>query len=326
MKVITLEEHFAPMAVPGLNLPKGLPPLEQGTSLGAAWLADPSTAAEIGAKRIAHMDEDGVTVQVVSTPFAQNLSADVAVDYCVKINNFLAEKIAEYPDRLVGFAALPTAVPEACAAELERCVKELGFRGTLIGNRVNGGFLTAPEFEPLLAKAEELDVPIYLHPGEPPQEVADTCYSAGFSPTVVSCLKRYGYGWHVDSGIHMLNMIVAGVFDRHPNLQMILGHWGELLPYYIDRFDGAMPAAFLGLKHEISYYLQNNMYVTPSGVWTPECLEFCVKRLGAERIMFSIDYPFVSAEGQEKILEHPMLTQEERELIAHGNAERLLKI
>lgn len=156
--------------------------------------------------------------------------------------------------------------------------------------------------------------------------VSMLCYSAGFTPSIVSSFKRFGYGWHVDSGIHMLNMIVAGVFDRHPNLQMILGHWGELLPYYIDRFDGAMPAAFLGLKHEVSYYLQNNMYVTPSGVWTSECLEFCVKRLGVERIMFSINYPFANPEGQEKILEHPMLTQEQRELIAHGNAERLLKI
>ena len=326
MKVITLEEHFAPIAVPGLNLKKGLPPLEQGTMLGAAWLSDPATGVDIGEKRIAHMDEDGVAVQVISTPFAQGFTADVAVEYCQKINNFLAEKIAAHPDRFAGFAALPTAVPEAYPAELERCVKELGFCGTLIGNRVNGGFLSEPEFEPLLAKAEELDVPIYLHPGEPPQAITDLCYSKGLSPTVVSSFKRFGYGWHVDPGVHMLNLIITGVFDRHPNLQIIMGHWGELLPYYIDRFDTAMPAAFLGIEHEVSYYLQNNMYVTPSGIWTPECLEFCVKRLGVERILFSIDYPFANPKGQEKILEHPMLSQEERELIAHGNAERLLKL
>lgn len=314
------------MAVPGLDLPKGLPPLEKGTMLGAAWLSDPATATDVGELRIADMDRDGIAVQVISTPFAQGLEADVAVGCCRKINNFLAERISVHPDRFIGLAALPTAVPEACADELERCINEHGFRGALIGNRVNGGFLSEPEFEPLLSKAEELDVPIYLHPGEPPKEITELCYSKGLSRNVVSSFKRFGYGWHVDPGIHMLNLILSGEFDRHPKLQIILGHWGELLPYFIDRFDAAMPAAFLGLQHEVSYYLQNNMYVTPSGIWTPECLEFCVKRLGVERIMFSIDYPFANPEGREKILEHPILSREERELIAHSNAERLLKI
>lgn len=326
MKVITFEEHFAPVAVPGLNLPKGLPPLEKGTNVGAAWLDDPSTGAEIGPKRIAHMDEDGVTVQVISTPFAQGFGPDVAVDYCRRINDFLAEKISAYPDRMKGFAALPTAVPEACADELERCVKELGFVGTLIGNRVNGGFLSEPQFDPILAKAEELDVPIFIHPGEPPQAIVDLCYSKGLSDKVVSSFKRFGYGWHVDPGIHFLNLILTGAFDRHPNLQIILGHWGELLPYYIDRFDDTLSAEFTGTKHNPSYYLKNNLYVTSSGIWTPECLEFCVKRLGVDRIVFSIDYPFANPKGKEKILEHPMLSMEEREMIAHGNAERLLKI
>ena len=326
MKVITVEEHFSPMAVPGVVLPKGgLPPLEKGTNVGAAWLDDPSTGGEIGPKRIAHMDEDGVTVQIVSTPFAQGFGPDVAVDYCTKINNFLAEKIAAYPDRLKGFAALPTAViptavPEACADELERCVKELGFVGTLIGNRVNGGFLCEPEFEPLLAKAEELDVPIFVHPGEPPQGVVDLCYSKGLAPEVVSSFKRFGYGWHVDPGIHFLNLMLRGVFDRHPNLQIILGHWGELLPYYIDRFDETLSGEFAGMKHNPSYYLTHNLYVTPSGIWTPECLEFCVKRIGVDRIVFSIDYPFANPKGADKILNAPFLTEEDR------NAERLFKI
>ncbi len=326
MKVITLEEHFAPIAVPGLNIPKGDPPLERGTNVGAAWLDDPSTGVDIGEKRIAHMDEDGVTVQVISTPFAQGFGADVAVDYCRKINDYLAEKIAAYPDRMKGFAALPTAVPEACADELERCVKELGFVGTLIGNRVNGGFLSEMQYDPILAKAEELNVPIFLHPGVPPKEIVDLCYSKGLPEKVVSSFKRFGYGWHVDPGIHFLNLILTGAFDRHPNLQIILGHWGELLPYYIDRFDDTLSAEFVGIKHDPSYYLKNNLYVTSSGIWTPECLEFCVKRLGVDRIVFSIDYPFANPKGKEKILEHPMLSMEEREMIAHGNAERLLHI
>ena len=327
MKVICVEEHFAPAAVPGVEMKKGgLPPLEKGTNVGAAWLDDPSTGAEIGPKRIAHMDEDGVSIQIVSTPFAQGFGPDVAVDYCQKINNFLAEKVAEHPDRFKGFAAIPTAVPEACADELERCVKELGFVGALIGNRVNGGFLCEPEFDPFLAKAEELDVPIFVHPGEPPQEIVDLCYSKDLAPEVVSSFKRFGYGWHVDPGIHFLNLMLRGVFDKHPNLQIILGHWGELLPYYIDRFDETLSGEFAGMEHDPSYYLTHNLYVTPSGIWTPECLDFCMKRIGVDRIVFSIDYPFANPHGQEKIWEAPFLTDEDREKIAHINAEKLFKI
>ena len=134
----------------------------------------------------------------------------------------------------------------------------------------------------------------------------------------------YGYGWHVDPGIHMLSMVLSGVFDRHPKLQMILGHWGELLPYFLDRFDASMPASFAGLEHNPSFYLRNNMYVTPSGIFTPELLEYCVKVLGVDRIMFSFDYPWVTPEGYEKILEHPILSKDDREKISYRNAEKLL--
>lgn len=326
MKVIGIEEHFAPAQVPGIVMPKGLPPLEEGTNVGAAWLTDRATSVEIGPKRLSYMEKDGISMQIISTPFAQSFSADVAVDYCKRINNYLYEQIKNYPDKFRGFAALPTAVPEACPDELERCVKELGFVGTLIGNRVNGDFLCESQYDAILAKAVELNVPIFIHPGEPPQAVVDACYSKGLSEKVISSFKRFGYGWHVDPGIHMLNLILRGVFDRYPDLQIILGHWGELLPYYIDRFDEAMPGDFLGIKHNPSHYLMNNMHVTSSGIWTPECLEFCVKRIGIKRILFSIDYPFADPKGKEKILEHPMLSKEDRELIAHGNAERLFKI
>lgn len=165
-------------------------------------------------------------------------------------------------------------------------------------------------YDALLAKAEELEVPIYLHPGAPPKVISDLCYSKGFSDKVISSFARYGYGWHVEPGIHMLNMIASGTFDKYPKLQIILGHWGELLPYYIDRFDSAMLGEFLGIKHDPSYYLKNNMYITPSGIYTPECLEFCVKRIGVDRIMFSIDYPFATAQGKEAILEAPFLSEE----------------
>lgn len=328
MKIITVEEHFALPPNPNAPAAKGAPPLEAGTMLGADWLSDPTCAVDLDEKRIAIMDRDGVDMQVISSPFGQSWGADIAVDMCRKANDHLAAAIKRHPDRFAGFATIPTAVPEACAAELEYCVKELGFVGSLIGNRVDAvKFLDDPSLEDFLAKSEELGVPIYIHPGVPPAQVTELCYSGdALSDKVVSAFSRYGMGWHVDVGVHMLHMIMSGVFDRHPNLQIILGHWGEFLPYYIDRFDNAMPAEFAGLKHDPSYYLRNNMYVTSSGVNTPECLEFCIKVLGADRVMFSADYPFANFAGSEKLLECPTVSQEDREKFAHGNAERLLKL
>ena len=328
MKIIGLEEHFAMPPAAGAPVRKGRPPLEAGSMIGAACHEMPDAAFDLDEKRIAAMDKDGVTMQVLSTPGAQSWPAETAVELCRKSNDYLADAVKRHPDRFAGFAAIPTAVPEACAAELERAVKELGMVGCLIGNRADGTkFLDKPCFEPFLAKCEELDVPIYLHPGEPPAEVTEQCYKGNFSnDKMVSVFCRYGMGWHVDVGVHMMHMILTGVFDRHPRLQIILGHWGEFLPYYIDRFDNAMPAAFAGLKHDPSYYLRNNMYVTSSGINTPEAMEFCAKVLGADRLMFSADYPFASFAGSEKLFNCPSLSLEDREKFAHGNAERLLKL
>ena len=327
MKLIAMEEHFTIPQEPGAPAPKGLPPLEEGTMLGAPWLTNHAASADEDT-RIAVMDQTGVTTQILSTPFAQGFPADVAVDRARALNDYVGGMVERHPGRIAGFASLPTAVPKACAAEYERTVKELGFVGALIANRVGGTkFLDAPEYDDLLSAIEESGLPLYLHPGEPPRAITDLCYTdERFSDEMVSAFMRYGYGWHVDVGIHFLHMVMTGTLDKHPNLQIILGHWGELLPFYIDRFDTAMPAAFAGLEHEPSYYLRNNMYVTSSGVQTLECMTFCKKVLGADRLLFSADYPFANFDGTDSLLSNPDFTPEEIELFAHGNAERLLKL
>ena len=324
MKVIAVEEHFAAAKVPGIVL-ENLPHLAPNTHKGSAWAADPTTLFEIGEKRIANMDKDGISMQIISTPLAQSFPANVAVDYCRKVNDYLYERIAEHPDRFMGFASVPTAVPEACADELERCIKELGFFGVLIGNRVNGGFLSEPQFDPLLAKAEELGVPVFIHPGEIPQAIVDACYSKGLSHDVSASFQRYGYGWHVDTSVHFLNLILTGAFDRHPNLQVILGHWGEVTPYFMERLDTNLPPELTGLAHEPSYYFLHNLYITSSGMWSPECLDYCVKYIGVDRILFSQDYPFGNPDRMSKILYNAILMREDREKIAHGNVEQLFK-
>ena len=322
MRVITVEEHFVPAKVPGIVL-EHLPYLAPNTHKGSAWAADPTTLFEMGEKRIADMDKDGIAMQIVSAPVAQGFPADVAVDYCRKVNNYLSDRIAEHPDRFMGYASLPTAVPEACADELERCIKELGFFGTMICNRVNGGFLSEPQFDPMLAKAEELGVPVFVHPDEIPQAIVDACYSKGLSHDVSASFQRYGYGWHVDTGVHFLNLILTGVFDRHPNLQVILGHWGELAPYFMDRLDANLPMDLTGLAHEPSYYFLHNLYITSSGMWSPKCLDYCVNSIGVDRILFSQDYPFGNPDGMNKILDNTILSREDREKIAHGNIMQL---
>lgn len=327
MKLITVEEHYGvPFALPRKPGSKPELPVMPGTLPGAPILDDLGSMLDLGEGRLKAMDEAGVTMQVLSLPaFIENVESN-ATEICRNINNHLADAISKHPDRFAGFATLPLAEPEACADELERAVTELGFVGSAVPGRVDGRFLSDSCFEPFLAKSEELGAPIYLHPGLIPQNVIDLCYTQNLEPDVIATVSKYGFGWHIDAGIHMLNLVLTGVFDRHPNLQIILGHWGELLPYYFDRFDAAMPASFIGTAHDPSYYLRNNMYITSSGIYTPELLEYCKSMMGIDRILFSIDYPCCTEKGKEKILEHPKLSVEEREKISYKNAEALLKL
>ena len=327
MKVIALEEHFSAARVPDIELPKSKEAFFSNTCVGAPFHNDKSLLGEIGEKRLQYMSDMGVDVQVLSTTTGQALNSDVAVDYCKKINNYLYEQIKDNPEHFLGYASIPTAVPQACADELERCVKELGFVGCMVGARTEDeGYLAREEYEPFFAKAEELDVPIYIHPGVPPEAVSEACYKRYLSPKVGTALSMYGFGWHVDPGTHMLNLVLSGVFDRHPNLKIIMGHWGELLPYFLDRFDDALPAEFTGLQHEPSYYLRNNLYVTPSGIYTPELLEYNLKMLGADHILFSADYPWTSTKGIAEFFANPVLSEEDREKIAYKNAEKLFHL
>lgn len=326
MKLITVEEHYTPSWLVKEPAPPEKAPVVPGTLVDAPLLEDMSRMFDLSEKRLKDMDADGVTMQVVSAAIGQLFPKENAAAQCRMLNTDIANKVKEHPDRFAAFATIPVNAPEACAEELEYAVKELGMVGSIIGGRIGSKFLSEECFDEFLAKSEELGVPIYLHPNEPPKEVTDICYREGLRPEVTASLARYGFGWHVDTGIHMLNMVLTGVFDRYPKLQMILGHWGEFLPYFFDRFDASMPAEFVGLKHNPSYYLRNNMYITPSGIFTPALLEYCISMVGVDRILFSIDYPCCASTGKEKILNHPMLCVEDKEKIFYKNAEKLLKL
>ncbi len=234
MKIIALEEHFQIA-----EIKKAVAKYFPGQSASHLLGYNPPDAPleDLGAGRLQRMDAMGIDVQVLSyTPAGlPAIPAAEAVPLAREINNRLAATIQTHPDRFAGFATLPTADPQAAAAELERAVQKLGLKGAMIGGRTNGLFLDDPLFQPILETAAALEVTIYLHPSYPPKAVQDACY-AGLDPAVSARFATAGWGWHLETGTHALHMILSGVFDRYPGLQLILGHWGEMIPFYLDRF------------------------------------------------------------------------------------------
>jgi len=318
MRTITLEEHYASpafLAGPGRGLTE-----RPFAGLRSDLLEQLS---DLGPKRIAEMDAAGIDLQVLSltSPGVEQLDVTDAVAIARDSNAFVANAVRNHPTRFAGFATIPTPAPEHAADELERAVRD-GFKGAMINGHVRGRHLDDPFFWPILARAEALRVPIYLHPTQPPQPVVDACY-AGFSPTVSFMLANSGWGWHIETAIHVIRLVLGGTFDRFPTLQMIVGHLGEGLPFMIERLDTMLPA-LTNLQRPISAYLRENLHYTISGFnFTPTFLDLLLE-VGVERIMFSADHPYASMTRARAFLDEIPVSPADRERIAHGNAERLL--
>ncbi len=281
-------------------------------------------ALESGAARIAEMDRHGIDMHVLSYSNAPQLAPDdQAVGLTRAANDRLAQMMEAYPTRFSGFCALPWQHPQEAADELDRAVNELGFRGTLLVGTPGDTFLDDPRHEPLLAKLDELKVPIYVHPG-PPLPQVQSVYYAGLGTVVSARLSAFGWGWHNEAGVHVIRMMLSGLFDRFPNLQVISGHWGEMVPFYLQRMDDMMPTEVTGLSRTITDTYKAHVSVTPSGMLNLPHFEFTHKVLGADRIIYSVDYPYLSNTGARDFLETLSIDQAEREKIAHGNAEGLL--
>ena len=324
MKIITLEEHFQTAAINQV-MEKRMPPYAREA---ISNYSTPTTRlVDLGEQRLQWMDATGIDVQVLSysSPGVQILPASEAVPLAKDANDQLAEAIKAHPDRFAGFATLPTPDPEAAAAELTRAVQTLGFKGAMINGRTNDRFLDDPSFRPILAAAVALDVPIYLHPTVPSKVVQDAYY-AGLDPALSSGFATAGWGWHMETGIHALRMILAGVFDRYLSLQLILGHWGEMIPFYLARVDQTLSSAAKHLQRPIPDYFLQQMYVTPSGMFTLPPFLLTLQIMGADRIMYSVDYPYVADEHARTFLENAPISPADKDKIAHRNAERVLKL
>ena len=280
---------------------------------------------DLGALRIKEMDEAGIDIQVLShgAPSAQKISADIAVDLTRRVNDRLHQAIAAHPTRFAGFAALPTANPQAAAEELERCVTELGFKGAMIHGLAEGKFVDGKQFWPIYARAEALDVPIYLHPSLPHPAVTEAYYAdyAKAFPMVV----RPAWGYTVETATTAIRMVLSGVFDAHPRLKIVLGHLGETLPFLVWRIDQALSRPgqqSLGFRDVFC----NNFYITTSGNFSSPALLCCIMEMGVDRILFAVDWPFVENAPATQWLAAAPICDEDKAKILGGNAKHVLRM
>jgi uncharacterized protein len=329
MRIVALEEHFTvPRIVSRIDSDtirhRGFP----GPDFPWAQSIKRNELADLGATRLADMDASGITVQVLSVagPGADLVPGEAGIVMARDYNNALAEAIAPHPDRYRGFAHLPLLAPEAAAAELERTVKELGFHGVLVNGATDGRFLDDPRFDPVLERAAALDLPIYLHPGIPSEAVRKAYYD-GLPGNFSFSMALSTWGWHADTAIHTLRLALSGALDRHPRLKIVIGHMGEALPFMLDRIDETTGAtAKTLLKRSVRQTLIDQVWITTSGFFTMVPFIAALMTFGADRIMFSVDYPFASNARARAFLDALPVSPADREKIAHGNADRLLRL
>src|SRR5579862_7289094 len=274
--------------------------------------------------RLKEMGEAGIDMQVLShgAPSAQKLAADIAVPLTRGVNDRLHALVARRPDRFAAFAALPTAIPEAAADEFERTAK-LGFKGAMLHGLADGVFLDDKRFWPIYARAEQLDLPIYLHPSLPHPDVQRAYYADYVKdfPTVA----RPAWGYTVETATLAIRLVLSGVFEKYPKLKIILGHLGETLPFLVWRIDQALKRP--GQK-SLSFrdVFCNNFYITTSGNFSNPALLCCLMEMSVDHILFAVDWPFVMNPPSIEWMHTVPLSDADKEKILSGNAKRLLKM
>lgn len=323
-RIVALEEHFVTADVRDAWSRLDPADRDDSTTMFAGTGLD-RRLAELADERMRRMDACGVDVQVLSltTPGVQNLRAADAVSLARRANDAVAAAVRAHPDRFQGFATLPTPAPDDAARELERAVVELGLKGAMVFGRTGERNFDHPDFLPILEAAAHLRVPVYLHPQVPRRVVRDAYYG-GFGDELDLHFATGGIGWHYETGIQILRLILAGAFDRFPELQVITGHWGEAVLFYLERVDLLSKAA-KHLRRPVADYVRTNVHVTPSGIFSQRYLRWAVEVLGVDRILFSTDDPYQSAGegGARRFLAEAPLGDEDRAKVAHGNWERL---
>jgi predicted TIM-barrel fold metal-dependent hydrolase len=322
MRTITLEEHISTP-----EFLEATAKVWQGDPVLDLWKANRGKLLDIGKDRIAEMDAAGIDMQVLSLSGIgmDRLDPATATALARGTNDKLAVAVQAHPDRFAAFTTLALQEPEKAALEFERCVRQLGFKGALVNGTSDGLFLDHPRFMPLFETAQALDVPIYLHPAPPPEAVKKAYYG-GLPANLAFILSTAAWGWHVETGMHCLRLILSGLFDRLPKLKIIIGHMGEALPYYIVRADDFLAQSTKHLQRRIPEYFHEHFYITTSGCFSLPPFLCALQVVGADRILFSVDYPFSPNALGRAFLDALPVSPEEMAKITHGNAERLLKL
>lgn len=289
MTVIAIEEHW--------NLPeltdaiKALPSDRADASIAFDEMGDNlERLNDIGDARLAAMDAQGIDLQILSLapPGTHPLDANDAIALSRRANDLAAEAVRRHPTRFRAFSTLPMADPRAAVAELERSAS-LGLVGTMVYGRTGDVTLDDPRYDDLFAAAAALGQPVFIHPQIPASAIRDAAYS-GFDPITSLGLATFGWGWHLEAATTALRLIVRGTLDRHPDLQLVLGHWGELLLFWQDRTDSLSRVA--GLDRKVSEYIRSNVHITSSGMLNPTLLRHALEVTTPDRLLFSTDYPF----------------------------------
>jgi 2,3-dihydroxybenzoate decarboxylase len=317
MKKIALEEHFWTEGFPHTG--------KVGAELFEPWflrLLD-ERLPEFSELRIAAMDAAGIAVSVLSlvSPGVQvERDHAKAVSAASRVNDVLAAEIAKHPTRYAGFAHLPMQEPDAAVRELERCVKTLGFKGALINGHSNGVYLDDARYLPFWEHVAALAVPVYIHPVHMAVRPPVLDDYPGLAASI--------WGWTAETGGHALRLILSGLFDRLPTLAIILGHMGETLPFCLWRLDSRFKIYRPKVKLERlpSDYVRRNFFATTAGACQPEALQCTIAALGADRVMFSVDYPLEESLEAARFIEAAPISEHERELVCWKNAARLLRL
>ncbi|THW31951.1 hypothetical protein D6C98_09455 [Aureobasidium pullulans] len=314
--MITLEEHYLSQ-----NVRKHL--ADTGREDPYAQFPKPliDKLTSLGSDRLEALDNGNVSLQVLS-----HSPLNASPDECSATNDNLASAIKDQP-RYAAFALLPMASPSAAASELERCVKQHKFVGALINNHCNGTFYDGESFRPVFAKAEELDVPIYIHPTFAADEWMPH-YRGNFGEKAAIMMSIAAWGWHSETGLHVLRLWASGLFDEYPKLKIVIGHMGEMLPYQLDRIISTSASWAPDNKRGLEQVWKENFWITTSGMFSLAPLSCLLRMCERDRILYSVDYPF---SGNDKGLEFieeveasGMVSKEELEMMCYKNAEKLL--
>jgi 2,3-dihydroxybenzoate decarboxylase len=278
--------------------------------------------------RLQHMDEAGIDHQVIAltSPGVQVMDKAIAVSFSQLANDQLSEAVRRHPTRFTGMIAVAPQDPTAAAKEIERCVTKLGMNSVIINSHTQGEYLSDPKFWDIFAAAEAHDVPIYLHPNSLPKNMIEPFQECGLDGAI--------YGFGVETGLHAMRIITAGVFDRFPKLQMIIGHMGEALPFWAYRLDYMHQATVKSQRYDSmkpirkkpSDYLKENFIITNSGVAWEKAIKFTQEVVGVDRVMYAMDYPYQYAVEEVAMMDKMQMSDVDKKKFFQTNAQRVFKI